>query len=109
MVCVLVHFPLPDDGGPQVVLDAFLAAVPRFQARDGLLHKYFLADLDRRQGASVYLWQDRQAAVDFHNAAWRAHIQQKYGAPPVIEMLDCVLEIDNQAGQVVEHPWSEQP
>jgi len=103
MVCVLVRFALPAEADRRSTLQAFHSAVPRFQGLPGLARKFFLMDVDHGQAGSVYLWADRRQAVSFHDETWRAHIAAKYGAPPMIDIFDCPLEIDNLLDRVVEH------
>ena len=73
------------------------------QTRD-LLRKHYLLSDDGRECGGLYVWPTREAAEAAHDAAWRAGVEQRTGAPPTIRYFQLQMLLDNEAGTVTE--WS---
>lgn len=81
MFTVIVRFPLPAGTTREQATETFQASAPNFERMQGLMWKYYLFGEDGTGGA-VYVWSSREAANRFHAPAWRATLEQRYGAPP---------------------------
>lgn len=82
---------------------------PKWRANPNLVRKYYVAG-DDDMGGAFYVWPTREAAERAHDAAWRAAVEARTGAPPSIRYFDLFMLIDNPAATVVEFPagapWS---
>lgn len=83
------------------ILEDARATVPKWQANAELVRKYYVAG-DSDMGGAFYVWPSREAAERGHDAAWRAAVEKRTGAQPVIRYFDLFMLIDNPAGAVTE-------
>ena len=104
MIVELVTFNAPPDADWDDILKDARAVIPRWQANPDLLRKHFLLSDDGRECGGLYVWPKREAAEAAHDAAWRAGVEQRTGAPPTIRYFQLQMLLDNEAGTVVE--WS---
>ena len=65
----------------------------------GLVRKYYLLSEDGRTGG-VYLFDSREDAERFYDAAWRAGNRERLGAEPSIEYFESPVIVDNDAGAI---------
>ncbi len=84
----------------QILADA-RATVPKWRGDAELVRKYYVAG-DNDMGGTFYVWPSREAAERGHDAVWRAGVETRTGAPPVIRYFDLFMLIDNPAGAVTE-------
>jgi len=84
----------------QILADA-RATVPKWRGDAELVRKYYVAG-DNDMGGAFYVWPSREAAERGHDAVWRAGVETRTGAPPVIRYFDLFMLIDNPAGAVTE-------
>lgn len=83
------------------ILDDARATVPKWRANAELVRKYYVAG-DSDMGGAFYVWPSREAAERGHDAAWRAAVEKRTGAQPVIRYFDLFMLIDNAEGSVTE-------
>ncbi len=102
MVAVVVNYDLAPSFTTQRVRDYFNQAIPKFMNLPGLIRKYFLVSEDGHSAGSVYLWEDREKALAFHDEAWKDFMANKYGYRPTITVFDCPYVVDNAYDEVVE-------
>ena len=69
-----------------------------------MLRKHFLLSDDGQECGGLYIWPTREAAEAAHDAAWRAAVEKRTGAPPTIRYFLLQMLLDNEAGTVTE--WS---
>ena len=68
------------------------------------MRKHYLLSDDGEECAGLYVWPTREAAQAAHDAAWRAGVEKRTGAAPVIRYFALQMLLDNEAGTVTE--WS---
>ena len=59
---------------------------------------------DGQECGGLYIWPTREAAEAAHDARWRAGVEKRTGAAPMIRYFDLQMLLDNEAGTVTE--WS---
>jgi hypothetical protein len=104
MIVELVTFKAPAGADWDAILAGARATIPHWRANPQLVRKHYLVSADGQECAGLYIWPTREAAQAAHDAAWRADVQQRTGAPPVIRYFDLQMLLDNEAGTVTE--WS---
>lgn len=104
MIVELVTFKAPPGADWDDILKDARAVIPRWRANPDLVRKHFLLSDDGRECGGLYVWPTREAAEAAHDAAWRAGIERRTGAPPTIRYFQLQMLLDNEAGTVVE--WS---
>jgi hypothetical protein len=102
MIVELVTFRTPPGMDRAAILEDAKSTIPRWSANRDLLRKHFLLSEDGQTGAGFYIWPTREAAERGHDAAWRAGVEKRTGAPPVIQYFDLLMLLDNEAGRVTE-------
>ena len=99
MITAIVRFKLP----PGATLEGARAdiehTIPIWQAQPDLLRKQISVDLERGEGTSVYLWRSREPAERFFAMA-RRMIAEQTGQVPEVELLETMVIVDNEAGEV---------
>lgn len=105
MIVELVTFKAPPGADWDAILSDARATVPRWRANPQLMRKHYLLSEDGQECAGLYIWPTRQAAEAAHDAAWRAGVEKRTGAPPTIRYFGLQMLLDNEAGTVTE--WSE--
>jgi hypothetical protein len=76
----------------------------KWQGNKDLLTKYFLLELNGKNGAGVYVWPSVEAAQRAHNEEWRQGVIKRTGAAPNIRYFDLFAVVDNAHGEVKEFP-----
>ena len=62
----------------------------------GLLCKYFCYDASRRQGTSIYIWENREAAeACYGSEGFQMGFRGAFGCAPKIEILEIRHLVDN--------------
>ena len=95
----------------EFVIEQSLAATKLFHPVEGLRGKYFLNN--ERGGGGVYEFETREAADAWFNDVWVDWMEGRFGARPVLSILDCDVGLDNLADEVgvggvaVKKPWKE--
>ena len=104
MIVELVTFKAkPGASWDDILVDA-RAVIPKWRANADLLRKHFLLSDDGQECGGLYVWPTRAAAEAAHNAEWRAAVEKRTGAAPVIRYFELQMLLDNEAGTVTE--WS---
>ncbi len=85
------------------ILEEARATVPKWTSNAELIRKHYVAG-DDGMGGAFYIWPSREAAERGHDAAWRAAVERRTGAPPTIRYFDLFMLIDNAEGSVTEFP-----
>lgn len=83
------------------ILEEARATVPKWQGNTELIRKHYVTG-ENGMGGAFYIWPSREAAERGHNAEWRAGVEKRTGAPPVIRYFDLFMLIDNAEGSVTE-------
>ena len=104
MIVELVTFKAPPGADWDDILKDARAVIPRWRANPDLLRKHFMLSDDGRECGGLYIWPTREAAEAAHDAAWRAGVEKRTGAPPTIRYFQLQMLLDNEAGTVTE--WS---
>ena len=104
MIVELVTFKAPPEADWDAILADARGTIPRWRANPALLRKHYLLSEDGRECGGLYVWPDRAAAEAAHDAAWRAGVEQRTGAPPRIVYYDLMMLLDNEAGTVTQWP-----
>jgi len=91
------------------ILEEARASVPKWTGNAELVRKHYVTG-ENGMGGAFYLWPSREAAERGHDSAWRAAVEKRTGAQPVIRYFDLFMLIDNVEGSVREFapgaPWS---
>ena len=99
MITVIVKFKLPGETTLKEATAKFQASAPSYSGVPGLVRKYYLYNEDGTAGGA-YLWESRQAAEAFYDAAWQKMVTERYGAPPDIQFFESPVIVDNELGTV---------
>ncbi|MGZ5828054.1 MAG: hypothetical protein ACXWJW_05915 [Xanthobacteraceae bacterium] len=103
MIVEYVLFKTPPGLTREQVLEGARHTVPLWQANKELISKHYIESEDGYGGA-FYVWPSKAAAQRGHDSEWRAGVEQRTGAPPVIRYFDLLMVLDNKAGTVTEFP-----
>lgn len=110
MIIAIVRIPLPGPKRPHDLVRAqSLDATRIFHEVPGLRRKYFLNS--EQGGGGVYEFDSREAALTWFNDGWADWMEGRFGARPTLELWECPVVLDNQAGEVradgvaVPAPW----
>ena len=103
MIVELVLFKHAAGWTREQILDDARGTVAKWRADPELIRKHYIVGDDDTAGA-FYIWPSRQAAERAHDAAWRAGVAQRTGAPPTIRLFDLTMIVDNKAAAVTEFP-----
>ena len=104
MIVELVTFKAPGGADWDAILAGARATIPHWRANPQLVRKHFLLSDDGEECGGLYVWPTREAAESAHDAAWRAAVETRTGAPPTIRYFQLQMLLDNEAGTVTE--WS---
>ena len=104
MIVELVTFKAPPGASWDDILKDARAVIPRWRANPDLLRKHFLLSDDGHECGGLYLWPSRAAAEAAHDATWRAAVEKRTGAAPIIRYFALQMLLDNEAGTITE--WS---
>lgn len=110
MIIAIVRIPLPGPQRPHDLVKAqSLEATKIFHEVRGLRRKYFLNS--EAGGGGVYEFESREAAEVWFNDGWADWMEGRFGVRPTLEIWDCPVVLDNEAGEVradgvpVAPPW----
>ena len=96
MIVAVVTFHLPQPTTLAEVTKTFQATAPKYRGMQGLLRKNYWMSEDGRRAGGIYVWASRADADRLYTDDWKAFVQGKYGAPPVIEYLHSPVMVDNR-------------
>ena len=103
MIVEYVQFRYPAGWTREQILDDARPTAVKWRANKELFRKHYIADQEGNGGA-FYIWPSKEAAQRGHDAAWRAGIEKRTGATPVIRYFDLMMIVDNEAGTTTEFP-----
>lgn len=95
MITAIVRFKLPESVKLADAEKLFQTSAPKYEGLAGLVRKYYIFDETTHTGGGVYLWESRSAADKVYDAAWKAMIAERYGAPPEISFFESPVIVDN--------------
>jgi len=95
VITAIVRFKLPAGVDSAKAAEMFHASAPKYRGMAGLVRKYYLYDAESHIGGGCYLWESREAAGRFYDAAWRKMITENYGRPPELEFFETAVVVDN--------------
>ncbi len=95
MITAIVRFKLPGSIKLAEAEKLFKGSAPKYEGLAGLIRKYYIFDEATHTGGGVYLWENRSAAEKVYDAAWKAMIAERYGAPPEISYFESPVIVDN--------------
>ncbi len=94
MIVVNVRF--PTNGTEKSALEKkMLATAPKYEKLDGLIRKYYIQTEDGLSAGGIYLWESRAKADAWYTTEWMAYMADAWGAPPLVEYLDCPIVVDS--------------
>lgn len=102
MILELVLFKSPQGKSRAEILEDAKHTIPRWQGNANLFRKHYLLSEDGLEGGGAYIWPSREAAEQGHDAEWRAGVEQRTGAQPVIRYFDLLMLLDNEKKSVTE-------
>ena len=112
MIIAVVRIPLSGPKRPHdLVTKQSLEATKIFHKVPGLRRKYFLNS--ELGGGGVYEFDSRAAADAWFNDGWADWMEGRFGVRPTLELWDCPVVLDNEAGATrangvpVSPPWDE--
>ena len=100
MIVTIVTFQLARPTTVAEITKTFQVTAPRYQGMPGLLRKNYWVSEDGRRAGGIYVWASRQDADRVYTAEWKKSVEEKYGAPPVIEYLHSPVMVDNRDGTI---------
>ena len=71
------------------------SARARFEGMPGLRYKFFTLDESAGLATNFYVWDSKQAALDFFSDELREQVAQLYGVAPTIEFVEIAQTVDN--------------
>jgi len=95
VITAIVRFKLPAGVDSAKAAEMFHASAPKYRGLAGLVRKYYLYDAENHIGGGCYLWESREAAERFYDAAWRKMITETYCGPPELEFFETAVVVDN--------------
>jgi len=102
MITEYVLFDVPADMSREQVVAGMRAVAPKWRAMPELIRKTFVYDAQARQTGAFYLWNNKAAALQAHDAAWRSGVLQTFGSVPVIRYFETPLVVDNALQETIE-------
>jgi heme-degrading monooxygenase HmoA len=66
-----------------------------FEGMPGLRFKFFTFDEDQGQATNFYVWESKEAAVEFFSDELRERVTGLYGVGPTIEFVEIAQIVDN--------------
>jgi hypothetical protein len=66
-----------------------------FEGMPGLRFKFFTLDESARRATNFYVWDSKEAALDFFSDELRERVTGLYGVEPTIEFVEIAQIVDN--------------
>ncbi|WP_372610605.1 hypothetical protein [Aquicoccus sp.] len=95
MITEIVQFDLPAGMTRDEAVALYQGTVPRWEANEKLVRKYYLFDAEAGIGGGVYLWPSVEDAKAAHDAAWCDMAEKTYGSRPRFQYFETPLIVDN--------------
>jgi hypothetical protein len=77
------------------VIGVAASARARFEGMPGLRYKFFTLDESAGLATNFYVWDSKEAALDFFSDELREQVTQLYGVAPTIEFVEIAQTVDN--------------
>lgn len=103
MIIEIVSFERPEGFTDDDLLADARSVADHWRSDPDLVRKHFVKN-DDGQVAGIYVWPNREAAQNAHDANWIARFQERTGKVPTFTYWDMFMLIDNEAGEVREFP-----
>ncbi len=100
MIVAIVTFNLPQAATLGEITAVFRGTAPKYQGMSGLLRKNYWLSEDGRRAGGIYVWASRADADRVYTPEWKAFVERKYGAPPMIEYLHSPVMVDHREGTI---------
>jgi hypothetical protein len=75
-----------------------------FEGMPGLRFKFFTFDEPAQRATSFYVWDSKEAALDFFTDELRERVTDLYGVAPTIEFVEIAQVVDNSAHRAAAAP-----
>ena len=95
MIGVNVSFQYEDSFDRARVLGIAENARAAFEGMPGLRFKFFTFDEAARRANNFYVWDSREAALNFYSDELRERVTGLYGVAPEIEFVEVAQIVDN--------------
>lgn len=102
MITEIIFIDLPKGITRDEVMTKYRTTAPQWAANKDLIRKYYFFDPDKSLGGGVYIWKSREAASRWHGEEYHRMVQNLYGSPPRIQIIDALMHIDSVAGTIEE-------
>jgi len=66
-----------------------------FEGMPGLRYKFFTLDESAKQATNFYVWDSKEAALEFFSDQLRERVTELYGVTPTIEFVEIAQIVDN--------------
>ncbi len=104
MATAIVKYTLDKDIQRSEVIERFnMAAETTFKGMVGLYSKQFCYDKSTGNCLSVYHWHSKDHAEAFFSDNFIENFEKIVGVVPSFEILDCLVAVDNRAGDIIIH------
>lgn len=70
-------------------------ARPMFEGMPGLRFKFFTFDEAQQSATNFYVWDSKDAALEFFSDGLRERVTDLYGVGPTIEFVEIAQYVDN--------------
>ncbi len=69
----------------------------QFEGMPGLRFKFFTFDEEQQRATNFYVWDSREAALEFFSDELRERVTGLYGVAPTIEFVEIAQIVDNSS------------
>ena len=66
-----------------------------FEGMPGLRFKFFTFDEEQKRATNFYVWESKEAALNFFSDELRTRVTELYGVGPTIEFVEIAQIVDN--------------
>lgn len=101
MITEYILFDLPAKMTRAEVVAGMRAVAPKWRVTPDLIRKTFIYDAEARQAGAFYLWKNKAAALEAHDAHWRKGVMQTFGSVPLIRYFQTPLVVDNALQEII--------
>ena len=95
MIGVNVSFQYEDSFDRARVTGVADNARAMFEGMPGLRYKFFTLDESAKQATNFYVWDSKEAALEFFSDQLRERVTELYGVIPTIEFVEIAQIVDN--------------
>jgi hypothetical protein len=99
MINVIVEFDLPEKADTDKLAERFANGPEFYLDVPGLISKSWVIAEDGMSLAGIYLWQDRESAMNWYDGTGKARIEA-LGIEPKMKFYDCFALTDVDKGEV---------